>query len=131
MFCRLIGASDIVIALSGLAVVAGHNWPIFFSFRGGKGAATTLGVFFAIDPLLTFVAFLVIMLIVAVTQYMSVGSIAGAISIPFVLYARGHSKVLVVFGALFTLLIIWRHLPNIKRLLQGTENKISKNAYKR
>ncbi|MBR1749798.1 MAG: glycerol-3-phosphate 1-O-acyltransferase PlsY [Ruminococcus sp.] len=117
--------------VAGLFVMLGHCFPVFYGFHGGKGvllAATTL---LAIDPLTCVLSVSVFALIVALTKYVSVGSICAAVAYPtftFILqnfvYDKGYAvlpNTLVAF--LICVLIIYLHKPNIQRLMAGTENK--------
>jgi len=119
----------------GFAAVAGHNWPCWLKFKGGKGVATSLGIVLAIYPYYTWpgvVAFGVWILMVAITGYVSVGSMAAAVvflatlCLLFVFHPRwqlaGHWPLL-IFASLMVTTLIWRHRGNITRLRSGTENK--------
>ena len=123
-----LGLRPTVVAV-GLATIAGHNWPIYLRFKGGKGVATSCGVFAALFPLGLAVSLAVWILVVAVTRYVSVGSMLGGLALfgaacllrqsPF-----GEGKFLTAFTALAALLSIIRHRGNIARLLKGAEHKI-------
>lgn len=117
-----------VIILCAYAVIIGHNWPIFFSFKGGRGAATTLGVFLGIMPVAALIVFGIIVIIILATRYVSLASITGAILIPFCVLFFHYPREYLIFGLSVTLLIIWRHIPNIKRLRQGKELKIGEKV---
>ncbi len=117
-----------VILLACLAVIAGHNWPIFFAFKGGRGVATTLGVFLGLAPLPTVVVFIIAAAVIAVTRYVSLGSITGAVSIPVYMLALKYPFEYLVFGFIVSIFIIWRHFPNIKRLIQGRELKLGEKV---
>lgn len=107
-----------------IGVVAGHNWPVFLGFRGGKGMATMIGGFIGIAPWVVLSCILIWLLVIAVSKYVSLGSIIAAAGIPLFMWLYGRGAVLVVFGALLGTLAILRHRSNIKRLLAGTERKI-------
>lgn len=117
-----------LILLCGAAVIAGHNWPIFFNFKGGRGAATTLGVFLGLVPVPALLIFLLFIVIVLLTRYVSLGSIVGAVSIPIVMLLLHKPAAYFIFGLAVCLLLLWRHLPNIKRLLQGREPKLGEKT---
>ncbi|WP_206830392.1 glycerol-3-phosphate 1-O-acyltransferase PlsY [Alicyclobacillus fructus] len=112
------------LALSAIAVVAGHNWPIFFGFRGGKGIATTIGVLLWLAPLSAVIAGLVCLAVIAVTRYVSLGSLVFVCLVP-ILVAVFHFEAW-TFGAsvVLALLAVYRHRSNIDRLLHGTERRI-------
>jgi glycerol-3-phosphate acyltransferase PlsY len=116
--------------LTGILAIIGHIWTIFLGFRGGKGVATALGVFAALDPIAISIALAVFIILVAVTRYVSVGSIFGsltfltAVLIQWFLGRDGVGLFLVIMTAIVVFLIIFKHRTNIKRLLNGTEGKI-------
>jgi glycerol-3-phosphate acyltransferase PlsY len=112
--------------VTGAAAVAGHVWTIFAGFRGGKGVATTVGVLLAVAPL-AFAAFVVVFVAtVAITRYISLGSILGAVAFAVTLAfvtTGGVRSPTFVFGVLVAVLVIVRHRDNIGRLVRGTERK--------
>ncbi len=119
----------------GLGAVLGHNFPFYMKFKGGKGIACTAGFILAFYPPMAPVCLLIFILAVAITKYVSLGSILVAISfyIQLVIYGQlGYLQVkssllleVYIVGAVFSILAIWRHRANMKRLLSGTENKFS------
>jgi glycerol-3-phosphate acyltransferase PlsY len=117
-----------LILLCSGAVIVGHNWPVYFGFKGGRGVATTFGVFLGIAPVPTLAVFLLFIIIVLMTRYVSFGSIIGAISIPFVMLIWQYPRPYFIFGLAVCLLLLWRHAPNIKRLLQGKESKLGEKV---
>jgi acyl phosphate:glycerol-3-phosphate acyltransferase len=114
---------------TGLGVVLGHNFPVWLNFKGGKGIAATGGVMFAFDWRLGIVAFGIFIIITAVTRYVSLGSLIIAIIFPvwmLILYP-GNIHMLIV-SLVFTISAFYKHRSNIKRLLNGTENKIGQKV---
>ncbi|NDL66314.1 glycerol-3-phosphate 1-O-acyltransferase PlsY [Anaerotalea alkaliphila] len=111
---------------AGLGVVLGHNWPVFLKFKGGKGIASTVGALLALDYRIGLGAILFMILVVAVTRYVSLASILMALSIPAAFAWLGHDREVVAVGVAFAALAIYRHRENIARLLQGRENKLGK-----
>lgn len=111
------------VLLCGGAVIIGHNWPVFSDFRGGRGVATTFGVFLGIVPWPALIVFGIFILIILFTRYVSLGSIVGALVIPVVIIIKGYSWEYLVFSLAVCLLLLWRHKPNIKRLLRGKESR--------
>ncbi|NMB35815.1 MAG: glycerol-3-phosphate 1-O-acyltransferase PlsY [Firmicutes bacterium] len=109
------------ILLCGGAVIIGHNWPIFSNFRGGRGVATTFGVFLGIVPWPALIVFGIFILIILCTRYVSLGSMVGALAIPVVIIIKGYAWEYMVFSLAVSLLLLWRHKPNIRRLLKGEE----------
>ena len=115
--------------LCGIAAIIGHNWTIYLGFKGGKGIATTIGVFIALEPIATLVSLVVWIIVVAITRYVSLGSILFAISLPiaiFVIKLAGKQYITAVLVvAIFAMVFaVYKHRSNIGRLLNGTERKI-------
>lgn len=125
---RLLDGSPMVIMLAGIAVVAGHNWPILFGFRGGRGIATSMGVLLGLAPGVILVAFLIGSLVIAFTRYVSLGSIVGSILIPVLMLLFRFPPEYTFFGTALCAFAIWRHKANIKRLLSGAESKLGERA---
>jgi len=111
---------------AAVAAVLGHCFPAWLGFKGGKGVATALGVFFALVPLTTVLYLLaVFVILVAITRYISLGSIVAAALFPvFALpHAPAHTPLIVAGYIIIPLIIILKHHQNIRRLLSGTENR--------
>lgn len=118
------GESNLWIAVSGLSAFLGHIFPIFLGFRGGKGVATALGVYLVISPVAVLIEFLAFAGIVWKWRFISLGSIICATTIPIlVAFFRSDSQAYFIISVIIAALILYRHQPNISRLLQGTENK--------
>lgn len=111
--------------LAGGGAVAGHNWPLYFGFKGGKGVLTTAAVIFCIDYRLALLALLVFIVVLAITKFVSLASITAAIAFPILcaVFERGFNQLL--FALLLSATIVFRHRTNIKRLLGGTESKVN------
>ncbi|RYE19360.1 MAG: glycerol-3-phosphate 1-O-acyltransferase [Sphingobacteriales bacterium] len=113
--------------LLGMTAVLGHIYPVYLGFKGGKGVATLLGMMLAIHPLAALTSLGVFVVVLLLTRFVSLGSILGALSFPLLLLAGlyGHeSWLLIGFGALLALLVLYTHRQNISRLLRGSENKV-------
>ena len=115
--------------IAAFFVVLGHNFPVFFGFRGGKGVATSLGVILTLNWQVGLIALAVALIVMAATAYVSLGSIIGAALFPLLLLAFGLGSgeldpVAVAFAFLLAILIIARHHANIGRLVRGEENKL-------
>jgi len=124
---------------AALAALVGHNWPVFIGFRGGRGTASGWGALWVISPIAGFAATVIGLSLVAVTRYVSLGSIAAAALGSLVLIGLaiiGASVEMPVetplvycwYGAIGSALIVFRHRENIARLLNGTERKIGQRA---
>lgn len=106
------------------AAIAGHMFTIFLKFKGGKGVATGLGVFSALMPLPSLIAFAVFGLVFVFSGYVSLGSICAAICLPLATYFSGYSVALVTFAFAATIFVVYKHRANIKRLMEGSEFKL-------
>lgn len=114
-------------ALAALFAVAGHMFPIWLKFRGGKGVATGLGAFLMIAPKSVLLSAVIFIALVLVLRYVSLGSIVAVAAFPniaFALHEYGDRPVALVLMALASVLIILKHRTNISRLLTGTENRV-------
>ncbi|MDD2553866.1 MAG: glycerol-3-phosphate 1-O-acyltransferase PlsY [Desulfotomaculaceae bacterium] len=116
--------SDLVVALSGLAVLIGHSWPVFLGFKGGKLVATGVGVITAISPSVGISTMLLWILVTVITRYVSVGSIIAIAAIPFLMIAFSLEPPYLALGAFAAIFAVYKHIPNIKRLIAGTEPKV-------
>ncbi|MBQ7794632.1 MAG: glycerol-3-phosphate 1-O-acyltransferase PlsY [Clostridia bacterium] len=115
--------------IAGFFVVLGHNFPVFFQFRGGKGVATSLGVILTLDWKIGLTVLVIALAIMAISRYVSLGSVIAAFLFPVLHLASGLiggdiDVMSVVFAAALAVLIIARHHSNISRLIRGTENKL-------
>lgn len=127
---RFTGENIAWMTVAGVAAILGHLFPVWLRFHGGRGVATGAGVFLLICPKAVGAAMVLWILVVAFWPYVSLGSIAAAAALPlltYLLWAPGHAPPLVVsVGVLLAaVLIIWKHRPNIERLLAGTETKLT------
>ena len=111
----------------GVAAVAGHNWPVWLKFKGGKGVSTSAGMLLGIAPAAVGIGFVVFAIAVLLTRFVSLGSILAAIAVPTAFIAMDRTGNHLLGGALVImgLLTIFKHRANIRRLLAGTEPKIS------
>ena len=115
---------------AAIAAIAGHIWTIFAGFKGGKGVGTSAGAFLGLAPLPLVIALVVFVIIVALTRYVSLGSLLAALTFLLVLVLQKYmlgvpvSDVLIYLSVVIVALIWYAHRSNIKRLLQGNENKI-------
>lgn len=126
---------ELLAMYAGVGAVLGHNFPFYLQFKGGKGIAATAGILLAVNPKVAIVAYLTFIVIVVATRYVSLGSIVLVIIFAIGMVIQGE-----VFGTTLTVperyelyalsiflmvLAIYKHKENIKRLLHGTENKLS------
>lgn len=120
------------VAAAAIAAIAGHIFPVWLRFRGGKGVATAVGVFFMVAPFALLCAGLVFVIVVALTRYVSLASLAAAVLIPFFLWLQkwfvqpaADIRPALTAAVVGALLIIFAHRGNIRRLTNGTESKFS------
>ena len=127
----------ILYVLLGLAVVSGHNWTIFLQFKGGKGMATSLGVLIGLTVkiallrpvlILSVIVWLVVFLS---SGYVSLASLAAAVCLPFLMVVLTGSFELIILGIVFTVFVVLRHRPNIRRLLLKEEHRFNIFSRKR
>lgn len=124
---RYIAGNEIGAMCAGFAAIVGHNWPIFFQFKGGKGILTSAVVILMVTPKIGLVVIGISILIMVLTGYVSLGSVIGCILYPvLVIIKNPHDLELIVFAIALGLLAIFRHKGNIKRLMTGTESKFGK-----
>lgn len=105
----------------GFIAICGHMWTVFLKFRGGKGVATSAGVFGALLPLPTIIAFLSFILVVWKTGRISPGSILACIVLPLAAWLTGASLPYIIFCIIVAAIVIYKHIPNIKRMLEHKE----------
>lgn len=119
--------SGLAAALAALSAILGHVFPVWLKFRGGKGVATAVGAFLGLAPRAVLVVLAIFLIVVAIFRYVSLGSIVAAAVFPVLAYFLYRSTstladLLVMFAASF--LIILKHKANIRRLLNGAENRL-------
>lgn len=124
-----LGEVDLML-LGGLSAVCGHIWTVFASFRGGKGVATAAGMFISIAPLAFVFSLTAWVLVVVVWRYVSLGSIVGAIVLPIAVYLTSARRMngwesMFVISLVVTMVVLVAHRGNLRRILQGTERKLS------
>ena len=115
--------------LAGIFAVLGHNYTCWLKFKGGKGIATTAGVYLSLAPWAVLVGLVVFILAVLLTKYVSVGSIAAAIALPVTVWIMTPQNIFLgIVSTALGALAIYKHKTNIQRLMAGTENKLGKKA---
>jgi len=119
----------LLIITAGLAAILGHMFPVYLKFKGGKGAAVGLGVLLAIAPTIFLYAALWTVVIVAIFRYVSLASITGPILIAVLMYYWNVPLPYLVACLMVAILMVFKHVPNIKRLLNGTERKFGEKAH--
>ena len=118
-------AGEIGWIVGAVAVLLGHNWPVLFGFKGGKGMACSLGIILATEPLFALTVLAVQVLVLVITRYMSVASLTTSVLYPvLVICFHASDTPYVVFSILAACLAIFCHRSNIKRLIDGKENRL-------
>ena len=129
---KALGMVSVASLAGGVAAILGHTFSPWLGFRGGRGVATSLGVFLAIIPIPTLLAFGVWVLLMILTRRVSVGSIGAALVYPFLVFFMPHDfperVLLTVITGLVSVLVIVRHKANIQRLLAGTEPPLGRGG---
>ena len=123
---------DYLAQIAGIATVIGHTFPIFFGFKGGKGVASSLGLILIINWQIGLICLVFALLVMAITRMVSLGSITAAILFAVLVIFNISSEYYIVqngnyriFGIVLAAIVIFNHRSNIKRILSGTENKLS------
>lgn len=122
----------LLIQIAGIAVVLGHTFPIFFGFKGGKGVATSLGILLIVNWQIGLICLVFALVIMILTKMVSAGSVLAAILFPVLTLFLGKEYFIVpgnyfIFSIIMALIVAFNHRSNIKRILNGTENKLSFN----
>jgi glycerol-3-phosphate acyltransferase PlsY len=120
--------SSVLPALAALGAVIGHMYPLWLGFRGGKGVATGAGAFLALAPYPTLLALCAFALVLAVTRYVSVGSMAGAVTLAGAAFILGSAPPVAWAATGAAALVVWRHRGNIVRLARGREGRVGEPA---
>ena len=125
LLTRMTGIDKLDVIVIGMAAILGHTFSLFLKFKGGKAVATTLGVFLVLVPYAILILLVVFFVIFGLTKYVSLASIVSAVALPITVYLTTRHIPLTVLGIIIGLLVIIRHKENIKRLINGTESKLS------
>ena len=123
----VLGEPAMVVAAVGLAAFLGHLFPLFLKFKGGKGVATALGVYLALDPFAVVITVIVFVLVLLKWRFVSLGSLVGVAAMPLLLYLLNAPDYYIYLALVIAALIFIKHKDNIRRLLAGTENKIGRS----
>ncbi len=110
--------------LCGLACMIGHVFPIFFKFKGGKGVATSVGIFAVCSPIAIALGLAAFLIVVLATRYVSLASVIAAVVVVVTSVVSEPVTVQIILAVIMGVIVIGKHIGNIKRLLSGTENKI-------
>ena len=126
---------ELLVQIAGIAVVLGHTFPVFFGFKGGKGVATSLGILLISNWQIGLICLVFGIVLIALTRMVSLGSCTAAVLFPVLtLFINEHYTVLTegksgsvyfIYSVILAVIVLYNHRSNIKRILNGTENKIS------
>ena len=125
LLARALGLGDWIQVLAGLTALAGHIWPVWLGFKGGKAVATGLGMFLGLAWPVGLASFGVFMAVFSLSRLVSLASVLAAISLPLLMAAGSGSTANLVVALVAMLLVLWRHRSNIQRLINGTEPKLN------
>ena len=130
---------ELLVQIAGVAVILGHTFPVFFGFKGGKGVATSLGVLLLSNWQIGLICLVFALVLMILTRMVSVGSCGAAVLFPVLTLIMADNKcytilseeksgtVYFIYSVILAIIVLFNHRENIKRLLNGTENKISFN----
>lgn len=122
------GGATAVAAATGAAAVVGHIYPVWLKFHGGKGVAVAAGVFGMLSPVATAIAVALFLIVVWITRYVSLGSIAATLALPPVAWLSGAPVAVVLAASGTAILVLFRHRANLRRLFSGTERRMGARA---
>ncbi|MBC8213645.1 MAG: glycerol-3-phosphate 1-O-acyltransferase PlsY [Candidatus Marinimicrobia bacterium] len=115
-----------LLLLCGGAVIIGHIYPIFFGFKGGKGAGTAIGVIGSLNYIILLIAIPIWIIILIFTGFVGLGTMISSISIPLFSYFFGEDIQFIIFSSILALLMIFTHRSNLQRMVKGKENRFEK-----
>jgi glycerol-3-phosphate acyltransferase PlsY len=124
----VLNLNEVFLVLGGIAVVAGHNWPAFLQFRGGKGTATSLGVFLTFDWEVAIIAIMIGLIVLAIWKMVSLTSMVGMTMLPVFTLLFSRSVAEVIFAFVLCLFSLYQHRKNIGRIIQGKESKLGQKV---
>jgi len=127
LIARYLSSDQYMVFAAGLGAILGHNFPVYYGFKGGKGILTSAAVVFMIDPRAGLFLVVTCVSVMFITRYVSVGSILGCIAFPVSIYILNPTNTpLFIFALLVSGLALFMHRENIKRLINGTENRFGR-----
>ena len=131
---------ELLVQIAGIAVIIGHTFPIFFGFKGGKGVATSLGILLMSNWQIGLICLVFALILMILTRMVSLGSCAAAVLFPVLtLFINDNYTVLTegkngttyfIYSLILAIIVLFNHRSNIKRILNGTENRLGKNKEK-
>jgi glycerol-3-phosphate acyltransferase PlsY len=128
LLAKSFGLNDWVQVLAGLAALAGHIWPVWLGWKGGKAVATGLGLFLGLAWPVGLACLGLFMAVISLSRIVSLSSVVAAIGLPVLMLTSGGSSAYVAVSVVASLMVLWRHRSNIERLLAGTEPRIGEKG---
>ena len=128
LLAKSVGLNDWIQVLAGLAALAGHIWPMWLGWNGGKAVATGFGMFLGLAWPVGLACFGLFMAMISIFRIVSLSSVVAAIGLPLLILLSGGSSAFLVVSLVASLMVLWRHRSNIKRLIAGSEPKIGQKA---
>mgnify|MGYP001471701354 CR=1 FL=1 len=128
LLAKSFGMNDWVQVLAGLAALAGHIWPVWLGWKGGKAVATGLGMFLGLAWPVGLACFGLFMAVISLSRIVSLSSVVAAIGLPVLMVLAGASGASISVSVVASVMVLWRHRSNIERLIAGTEPKIGQKS---
>jgi glycerol-3-phosphate acyltransferase PlsY len=128
LLAKSFGLNDWVQVLAGLAALAGHIWPVWLGWKGGKAVATGLGMFLGLAWPVGLACFGLFMAVISISRIVSLSSVVAAIGLPVLMVLAGASGASISVSVVASVMVLWRHRSNIERLIAGTEPRIGAKA---
>ena len=128
LLAKSFGLNDWVQVLAGLAALAGHIWPVWLGWKGGKAVATGLGMFLGLAWPVGLACFGLFMAVISLSRIVSLSSVVAAIGLPVLMVLAGASGASISVSVVASVMVLWRHRSNIERLIAGTEPKIGQKS---
>ena len=128
LLAKSFGLNDWVQVLAGLAALAGHIWPVWLGWKGGKAVATGLGMFLGLAWPVGLACFGLFMAVISISRIVSLSSVVASISLPVLMVLSGASGASISVSLVANVMVLWRHRSNIERLIAGTEPRIGAKA---
>ena len=128
LLAKSFGLNDWVQVLAGLAALAGHIWPVWLGWKGGKAIATGLGMFLGLAWPVGLACFGLFMAVISISRIVSLSSVVAAIGLPVLMVLAGANGASISVSVVASVMVLWRHRSNIERLIAGTEPRIGAKA---
>ena len=128
LLAKSFGLNDWIQVLAGLAALAGHIWPVWLGWKGGKAVATGLGMFLGLAWPVGLACFGLFMAVISISRIVSLSSVVAAIGLPVLMVLAGANGASISVSVVASVMVLWRHRSNIERLIAGTEPRIGAKA---